>query len=62
MVGRGEVDNDLQSETAEECSNFGPVIQCVVDESKESSTNETDAVRIFVEFENEPTAVRGESF
>eukprot|EP01138_Halocafeteria_seosinensis_P000542 gb/GECG01000556.1/.p1 GENE.gb/GECG01000556.1/~~gb/GECG01000556.1/.p1 ORF type:complete len:477 (+),score=83.25 gb/GECG01000556.1/:1-1431(+) len=59
MVGRGEVDKDLQSETAEECSNFGPVIQCVVDESKDSSTRESDAVRIFVEFENEPTAVRG---
>lgn len=60
MVGRGEVDEDLQNETAEECSKFGPVIQCVVDESNDEKTVETDAVRIFIEFENVPTAIKGE--
>lgn len=32
MVGPGEVDPDLQAETAEECHKFGPVKQCVIHE------------------------------
>ncbi|KAJ3123237.1 hypothetical protein HK098_002075 [Nowakowskiella sp. JEL0407] len=30
MVGRTEVDDTLESETFEECSNFGPVEKCVI--------------------------------
>ena len=32
MVGPGEVDDDLQKETAEECGRFGRVVDCVVHE------------------------------
>ena len=30
MVGPGEVDEDLEPETAEECAKYGKVIKCVI--------------------------------
>lgn len=30
MVGPGEVDDDLEPETAEECSKYGEVDKCVI--------------------------------
>lgn len=30
MVGPGEVDEDLEPETAEECSKYGEVDKCVI--------------------------------
>ena len=30
MVGPGEVDDDLEPETAEECSKYGKVVKCVI--------------------------------
>lgn len=30
MVGPGEVDEDLEPETAEECSKYGEVEKCVI--------------------------------
>lgn len=30
MVGRGEVDEDLEGETKEECEKYGKVIKCVI--------------------------------
>ena len=30
MVGPGEVDEDLEPETAEECSKYGKVIKCMI--------------------------------
>ena len=30
MVGPGEVDEDLQPETAEECSKYGPVAKVII--------------------------------
>lgn len=30
MVGRGEVDEDLEAETKEECEKYGKVIKCVI--------------------------------
>ena len=30
MVGPGEVDDDLEPETAEECSKYGKVMKCVI--------------------------------
>lgn len=30
MVGPGEVDKDLEPETAEECTKYGKVIKCVI--------------------------------
>ena len=34
MVGPGEVDEDLQPETIEECSKYGEVASCLVYEVK----------------------------
>jgi len=30
MVGPGEVDDELESETAEECSKYGKVVKCLI--------------------------------
>jgi len=30
MVGPGEVDDELESETADECSKYGKVTKCVI--------------------------------
>ena len=30
MVGPGEVDDDLEPETAEECSKYGEVEKCII--------------------------------
>jgi len=30
MVGPGEVDDELESETAEECGKYGKVIKCLI--------------------------------
>ena len=38
MVGPGEVDEDLEPETAEECSKYGEVDKCVI---YEVSSNQT---------------------
>jgi len=56
MVGPGEVDDDLESETAEECSKFGKVIKCVIFEIPGSEPEE--AVRIFLEFERLESAIK----
>ncbi len=34
MVGPGEVDEELEPETAEECSKYGKVVKCVIFEVK----------------------------
>lgn len=59
MVGPGEVDDDLQPETAEECGRYGPVANVMIYELPEAT--EDEAVRIFVEFEAMDAATRGES-
>ncbi len=51
MVGRGQVDPELQSETAEECTRFGRVSRVYVEESKDLTVDDEEAVRIFVCFE-----------
>jgi len=30
MVGPGEVDDELESETADECSKYGKVLKCLI--------------------------------
>jgi len=50
MVGPGEVDDSLESETMEECSVHGPVEQCRVYEVGEVGVPAEEAVRIFVKF------------
>ncbi|XP_071817939.1 splicing factor 45-like [Apostichopus japonicus] len=56
MVGPGEVDEELQPETAEECTKYGAVVKCVIYE--EPNAEEEEAVRIFVEFGSIAAAVK----
>jgi copper chaperone CopZ len=51
MVGKGEVDSELERETAEECKKFGNVMQSRIVER-------SDDVRIFIKFDSEVTAKR----
>uniref|UniRef100_A0A3B1JUP8 Splicing factor 45 n=1 Tax=Astyanax mexicanus TaxID=7994 RepID=A0A3B1JUP8_ASTMX len=60
MVGRGEVDEDLEAETKEECEKYGKVVKCVIFEI--SDVTDDEAVRIFLEFERVESAIKGESF
>ncbi|KAJ8269195.1 hypothetical protein COCON_G00118020 [Conger conger] len=56
MVGRGEVDEDLEGETKEECEKYGKVIKCVIFEI--SGVIDEEAVRIFLEFERVESAIK----
>uniref|UniRef100_A0A3B3RPL5 Splicing factor 45 n=1 Tax=Paramormyrops kingsleyae TaxID=1676925 RepID=A0A3B3RPL5_9TELE len=56
MVGRGEVDEDLEAETKEECEKYGKVVKCVIFEISDVSDDE--AVRIFLEFERVESAIK----
>lgn len=58
MVGPGEVDEDLQSETKAECERFGEVVRCIVYEF-EDFDNEEDAVWIFIEFKHIDSSLQG---
>ncbi|KAJ3069601.1 hypothetical protein HDU98_007351 [Podochytrium sp. JEL0797] len=62
MVGPGEVDDDLESETAGECCKFGEVEKVRVFEVRGGQTvREDEAVRIFVKFRNLEAAVEAKS-
>uniref|UniRef100_A0A8C2DQ38 Splicing factor 45 n=1 Tax=Cyprinus carpio TaxID=7962 RepID=A0A8C2DQ38_CYPCA len=56
MVGRGEVDEDLEAETKEECEKYGKVTKCVIFEI--SGVSDEEAVRIFLEFERVESAIK----
>lgn len=58
MVGPGEVDPDLQTETAAECAKFGAVAECVVYECPPHSKPPEEAVRIFVRFADAASTAR----
>jgi hypothetical protein len=58
MVGPGEVDEDLQPETTEECSKYGDVANCLVYEIPHG-VDESEAVRIFVQFTRLESAIKG---
>ncbi|CAN8026329.1 unnamed protein product, partial [Ixodes persulcatus] len=58
MVGPGEVDEDLEPETKEECSKYGEVVRCLIFEIPGVSDDE--AVRIFIEFKRLESAIKGE--
>ncbi|TPX61634.1 hypothetical protein PhCBS80983_g00925 [Powellomyces hirtus] len=60
MVGSGQVDADLQHETADECSRFGRVERCVVYELPYQAPD-NEAVRIFVEFSDISSAKRAQA-
>ncbi|XP_047325629.1 DNA-damage-repair/toleration protein DRT111, chloroplastic [Impatiens glandulifera] len=51
MVGPGEVDDDLESEVAEECLKYGTVTRVLIFEITEPNFPAEEAVRIFVQFE-----------
>ncbi|XP_076007290.1 splicing factor 45 [Genypterus blacodes] len=56
MVGRGEVDEDLEGETKEECEKYGKVAKCVIFEI--AGVLDDEAVRIFLEFERVESAIK----
>ncbi|XP_041935138.1 splicing factor 45 [Alosa alosa] len=56
MVGRGEVDEDLEAETKEECEKYGKVTKCVIFEI--ANVTDDEAVRIFLEFERVESAIK----
>eukprot|EP01104_Vermistella_antarctica_P013193 TRINITY_DN3961_c1_g1_i2.p1 TRINITY_DN3961_c1_g1~~TRINITY_DN3961_c1_g1_i2.p1 ORF type:complete len:307 (+),score=68.99 TRINITY_DN3961_c1_g1_i2:695-1615(+) len=56
MVGPGEVDGDLESETGNECAKYGKVDGCTIIELKGDNVSAEEAVRIFVKFESLPAA------
>ncbi|KAL3318058.1 Splicing factor 45 [Cichlidogyrus casuarinus] len=55
MCGPGEVDQELEPETAEECSKYGPVRSCMIYEMPDAVDEET--VRIFIEFADTDAAL-----
>lgn len=50
MVGAGDVDSDLEEETAEEASKYGKLKKCSIKEMK--NVPDQEAVRIFLEYES----------
>ncbi|KAJ6222935.1 hypothetical protein RDWZM_001480, partial [Blomia tropicalis] len=58
MVGPGEVDEELEPETKEECSKYGEVSTCSIYEVDNYESDE-DAVRIFIEFVRVESAIKG---
>lgn len=61
MVGRGEVDGDLATETIQECSRYGDVENCVVFQNPIENCPEDEAVIIYVKFQFEVDCEKGES-
>lgn len=61
MVGPGEVDSALEDEIAEECSQkYGHVVRVKMFEHADDTVPVSEAVRIFVEFENASAAARAQ--
>jgi len=58
MVGPGEVDDDLEIETKEECSKYGEVVKCLIFEIPHKRVPDDQAVRIFVEFTSPQSALK----
>ncbi|CAE7772270.1 RBM17 [Symbiodinium pilosum] len=56
MVGAGDVDEDLQEETAEEASKYGKLKKCVIKEL--AGKPDDQAVRIFLEYEDVAAATK----
>jgi len=50
MVGRGKVDDDLITDTGQECSRFGQVLNVIIHETKNKEILDEHAVSVFVEF------------
>lgn len=58
MVGPGEVDEDLEGETKEECKKYGDVSRCLIYEIPNKRVADDKAVRIFVEFKKVESAIK----
>lgn len=58
MVGPGEVDDDLEEETKEECKKYGDVVKCLIFEIPNKRVADEEAVRIFVEFKHVESAIK----
>ncbi|XP_022673012.1 splicing factor 45-like isoform X3 [Varroa destructor] len=58
MVGPGEVDEELEPETKEECGRYGEVVKCVIHELPGPGVSPEEAVRIFVEYKNLAHAIK----
>lgn len=56
LVGRDEVDEDLEWETAEEASRFGRVLRCSV--IVVPDVDEYEAVRVLIEYESASSAAK----
>ena len=50
MVGRGEVDEALEDEVADECEKFGGVLRVLIYEVTDAACPPDASVRIFVQF------------
>ncbi|KAJ3041778.1 hypothetical protein HDV00_008668 [Rhizophlyctis rosea] len=61
MVGAGEVDEDLEGETAAECGKFGVVERCIVHEVAGHNVPDDEAVRIFVRFRDAASAIQAKN-
>ena len=62
MVGPGQVDDDLQEEVKDECSaKYGAVAKCLVYEVTSRGVAPEQAVRIFVEFQDDRSAQNGKA-
>ncbi|CAE8683760.1 unnamed protein product, partial [Polarella glacialis] len=56
MVGKGEVDEDLEEETGEEAGKYGKLVRCTIKELKELPDDQ--AVRIFLQYEQVEAATK----
>ena len=58
MVGPGEVDEDLEEETGNECTKYGDVTNVIIFEVTEPNYPPEETVRIFIEFERVEQATK----
>lgn len=49
MVGPGEVDEDLEGETKEECEKYGKVVKCVIFEVSENQLEGLTRLSYFID-------------
>jgi len=57
MVGPGQIDNDLHPEIVSECSKYGQVEKCVINE--DVGVPPEEAVKIYIKFDVLESAAKG---
>ena len=57
MVGRGQVDEELNDEVSEECTKYGEVVKVIIFEIPEGVPDE-ESVRIFIEFARNESTIK----